>query len=91
MSIRRQRCWPIKDSRRVKSQNAKDKSQWLDLFRQSGVKRNATVEEEDSVLIELRTSMRAHPCHACNDREEHARISERSDRLEREIIDLQKE
>jgi ATP-dependent RNA helicase HelY len=34
--------------------------------------------------------MRAHPCHACNDREEHARISERADRLEREIIDLQK-
>ena len=70
--------------------NSKDKSQWLDLFRQSGVKRNAAVEEEDSVLIELRTSMRSHPCHACNDREEHARISERSDRLEREIIDLQK-
>ena len=70
--------------------NAKDKSVWLDLFRQSGVKRNGAAEEEDAILIELRSSMRAHPCHACNDREEHARISERADRLEREIIDLQK-
>ena len=32
----------------------------------------------------LRRSMRNHPCHACNDRETHARFAERAERLARE-------
>lgn len=70
--------------------NAKDKSNWIELFRDSGIKRNAGVIDEDVFLAEMKSKLRSHPCHACNEREEHARISERSDRLEREILDLQK-
>jgi ATP-dependent RNA helicase HelY len=39
---------------------------------------------EDSVLLGLRHELRQHPCHACPDREEHARWAERRGRLERE-------
>ena len=39
---------------------------------------------EDAELIELRRELRRHPCHACPDREEHARWAERRARLERD-------
>lgn len=32
----------------------------------------------------IRRQMRQHPCHGCNDRETHARLAERADRLNRE-------
>lgn len=35
-------------------------------------------------LDNLRRQMRQHPCHGCNDRETHARLAERADRLNRE-------
>lgn len=40
-------------------------------------------------LISYRKSMRGHPCHGCTDRENHARVAERSDRLRRENEGLQ--
>ncbi len=40
-------------------------------------------------LISYRKSMRSHPCHGCTDRESHARVAERSDRLRRENEGLQ--
>lgn len=43
---------------------------------------------EDSVLIDLRHQMRNHPCHACPEREDHARWAERADRLDRETQGL---
>jgi ATP-dependent RNA helicase HelY len=39
---------------------------------------------DDPVLTELREALRRHPCHACPDREEHARWAERRWRLRRE-------
>jgi ATP-dependent RNA helicase HelY len=39
---------------------------------------------EDEELLELRRALRRHPCHACPDREEHARWAERRARLERD-------
>nr|WP_227425726.1 DEAD/DEAH box helicase [Pengzhenrongella sicca] len=39
---------------------------------------------DDAALAGLRRQVRAHPCHACPDREEHARWAERWDRLRRE-------
>jgi ATP-dependent RNA helicase HelY len=39
---------------------------------------------EDPELDRLRHKLRAHPCHACPDREEHARWAERRHRLERD-------
>jgi ATP-dependent RNA helicase HelY len=43
---------------------------------------------EDEELLALRHQLRRHPCHACPDREEHARWAERRARLERETAGL---
>ncbi len=40
--------------------------------------------DEDEAIAALRRRLRAHPCHACPDREEHARWAERWQRLEGE-------
>ena len=45
---------------------------------------------EDARLADLRRRLTAHPCHACPDREEHARWSERWWRLRRETDGLQR-
>ncbi|HEY0167577.1 MAG TPA: DEAD/DEAH box helicase [Jatrophihabitans sp.] len=39
---------------------------------------------DDPELSDLRAALRAHPCHGCDDREEHARWAERASRLRRE-------
>jgi ATP-dependent RNA helicase HelY len=39
---------------------------------------------EDAEVVRLRRALRAHPCHACPDREQHARIGERHARLSKE-------
>jgi ATP-dependent RNA helicase HelY len=39
---------------------------------------------EDAEIALLKVQMRDHPCHACPDREEHARVAERRHRLERD-------
>ncbi len=44
-------------------------------------RQRAHLEQE---LSSYRKAMRAHPCHSCNEREAHARIAERADRLIRE-------
>ena len=38
----------------------------------------------ENELDGLRRGLRSHPCHSCNDREAHARIAERADRINRE-------
>lgn len=38
----------------------------------------------ESDLTDFRKSLRNHPCHSCNEREEHARVAEKADRLRRE-------
>ncbi|MDR6864956.1 DEAD/DEAH box helicase [Phycicoccus sp. 3266] len=45
---------------------------------------------EDERVADLRRRMRAHPCHQCPDREEHARWAERWWRLKRETVGLQR-
>jgi ATP-dependent RNA helicase HelY len=42
-------------------------------------------------IAELRRKLRRHPCHACPDREQHARFAERYYRQQREIADLQRQ
>jgi ATP-dependent RNA helicase HelY len=44
--------------------------------------------EEDAELARLRRAMRAHPCHSCPDREDHARWGERWTRLKAETDSL---
>jgi len=43
----------------------------------------------ESELVDLRKALRNHPCHSCNDRESHARLAERSNRLHKENAGLQ--
>jgi ATP-dependent RNA helicase HelY len=43
-------------------------------------RRRGGVATDDPVLADLRSELRAHPCHGCADREEHARIAERAHR-----------
>ncbi len=45
---------------------------------------------EDPELKRMRAELRAHPCHGCADREDHARWAERYFRLDRETRDLQR-
>ena len=56
--------------------------------RAGGSSREGAGEEEQ--VAELRRRMRAHPCHACPDREDHARWAERWWRLTRETQTLQR-
>jgi ATP-dependent RNA helicase HelY len=46
--------------------------------------RNKGAPGEDAEIALLKVRMRQHPCHACPDREEHARWAERRDRLQRD-------
>jgi ATP-dependent RNA helicase HelY len=45
---------------------------------------------EDETLVALRAQLRAHPCHGCNEREDHARWAERWHRLHRETQALER-
>jgi ATP-dependent RNA helicase HelY len=47
-------------------------------------RRNRDGSGEDAEIALLKVELRQHPCHACPDREEHARWAERKHRLERD-------
>jgi ATP-dependent RNA helicase HelY len=46
-------------------------------------------QDQESLISQIRAEIRSHPCHGCNDREEHARWGERYYKLQREIDSLQ--
>jgi ATP-dependent RNA helicase HelY len=50
--------------------------------------RGRSLAADDDELAELRRRLRAHPCHGCADREEHARWAQRWWRLQRETEQL---
>ncbi len=52
-------------------------------------RRSVTAPRGDDTIDELRRRLRAHPCHGCHDREEHARWAERYFRLRAECHQLQ--
>jgi ATP-dependent RNA helicase HelY len=56
----------------------------LDLPDAKPARRKSTGTDEDGEILRLRRALRAHPCHACADREQHARWGERHSRLARE-------
>ncbi|GAA1659971.1 DEAD/DEAH box helicase [Saccharothrix algeriensis] len=61
----------------------------LDLARGGGQRRRrGNGSHEDKELLALRKAMRAHPCHACPEREDHARWAERRQRLFRDTEGL---
>ncbi|MFE7121522.1 DEAD/DEAH box helicase [Streptomyces sp. NPDC057654] len=45
---------------------------------------------DDTEILRLRTAIRAHPCHGCDEREDHARWAERYDRLQRDTRQLER-
>ncbi|TDE09491.1 DEAD/DEAH box helicase [Jiangella asiatica] len=53
-------------------------------------RRGRSAAADDDELAELRRQLRAHPCHRCPDREDHARWAERWFRLRREADQLQR-
>ena len=50
--------------------------------------RRSRAHDDDGELADLRARMRAHPCHGCSDREQHARWAERAHRLRVETDSL---
>jgi len=52
--------------------------------------RSRSAGADDERIAGLRRALRAHPCHGCDDRENHARWAERYHRLERETEGLEK-
>jgi ATP-dependent RNA helicase HelY len=55
-----------------------------ELERGISTKKRKAREFEEEKILDARKALRNHPCHGCNDRETHARIAERADRLRRE-------
>ncbi|MBA2769054.1 MAG: DEAD/DEAH box helicase [Sporichthyaceae bacterium] len=55
-----------------------------------GTRRNRSAAADDVELARLRSQLRAHPCHGCADREDHARWAERWIRLTRETEGLRR-
>ncbi|WP_432564190.1 DEAD/DEAH box helicase [Kineococcus sp. SYSU DK003] len=53
-------------------------------------RRRQSVAAEDAELANLRERLRAHPCHGCADREEHARWAVREEKLRRDTQGLQR-
>jgi len=45
----------------------------------------------DDDIAELRRRLRRHPCHSCPDREQHARLTERYARQQKEVEDLERQ
>ncbi|WP_405068285.1 DEAD/DEAH box helicase [Kribbella sp. NBC_01510] len=52
--------------------------------------RDVVSHADDPELQEMRAQLRAHPCHGCSDREDHARWAERYFRLDRENREVQR-
>lgn len=52
---------------------------------------HAEREKRQGQLASLRRRMKAHPCHACSDREQHARWAERWSRLRRETDEIERQ
>ncbi len=53
-------------------------------------KRQGSGADEDQELLDLRRTLRAHPCHGCAEREDHARWAERWQRLNKETESLRR-
>jgi ATP-dependent RNA helicase HelY len=53
-------------------------------------RRGRATAADDTALQRLRSQLRAHPCHGCADREDHARWAERYARLHRETESLRR-
>lgn len=55
-----------------------------------GQNRRSSASGEDAEISALRAELRAHPCHGCTDREDHARWAERWFKLDRDTATLRR-
>jgi ATP-dependent RNA helicase HelY len=62
----------------------------LDVPESRPSRRARSAAADDDELLDLRRALRRHPCHACEDREQHARWAERHLRLTRENESLRR-
>ena len=53
-------------------------------------RKQRSVAADDTEIARLRAEIRAHPCHGCDDREDHARWAERYQRLRRDTQQLER-
>ncbi|MFD7861147.1 DEAD/DEAH box helicase [Streptomyces sp. NPDC057682] len=53
-------------------------------------RRQRSAAADDREIARLRTELRAHPCHGCDEREDHARWAERYYRLQRDTRQLER-
>ncbi|MFC8127304.1 DEAD/DEAH box helicase [Streptomyces sp. NPDC057302] len=53
-------------------------------------RKGRAVAADDQEIARLRTELRAHPCHGCDEREDHARWAERYYRLRRDTVQLER-
>ncbi|MET9514056.1 DEAD/DEAH box helicase [Streptomyces sp. NPDC002994] len=53
-------------------------------------RKQRAVAADDREIARLRTALRAHPCHGCDEREDHARWAERYHRLQRDTKQLER-
>ncbi|HEX7188324.1 MAG TPA: DEAD/DEAH box helicase [Actinomycetes bacterium] len=95
---------PVESLRKLripKSFNARNPAERRDLastLRNTGLaetpptraRRERSAAADDAELLRLRERLRAHPCHGCAEREDHARWAERHARLARETDALQR-
>jgi ATP-dependent RNA helicase HelY len=92
---------PLHRLRIPKSFNARNPAQRRDLassLRNTGLaerpdrrpRKSRSAAADDAELARLRRELRAHPCHSCPEREDHARWAERHQRLARETDGLQR-
>ncbi|MGB7981498.1 MAG: helicase-related protein, partial [Candidatus Nanopelagicales bacterium] len=75
------------NSRRELAALLRTRTEGIDLPRPG---RRHKSHDEDGELAALRARMRSHPCHGCNEREQHARWAERAHRLRTETAALQR-
>ncbi len=75
------------NSRRELAALLRTRTEGLDIPKKG---RRARSHDDDAELADLRAQMRAHPCHGCSDREQHARWAERAQRLRTETAGLKR-
>ncbi len=76
--------------RRDLASTLRTKAGHLDLAAPRRADRGPAGIAEDGDVAQLRTALRAHPCHGCDEREDHARWAERYVKLDREAQALKR-
>jgi ATP-dependent RNA helicase HelY len=66
---------------------------WRDRAATAGRRAEGADDRDEPVndIDELRRLLRRHPCHSCQDREQHARVAERYFRQQKEVEDLERQ